>query len=397
LEKQDKVAKIWIPDPEKWREIQQEVGLLGESKSIQQIIETIEQVAATDISVLITGQSGTGKEIVAKAIHTLSRRRTEPLITVNCAAIPEGILESELFGHEKGSFTGAVGQRQGYFELADNGSIFLDEVGELPLSIQVKLLRVLESREFMRVGGVVTHKVNVRIIAATNKNIEVEVRKGYFRQDLFFRLNAIRIHVPSLYERVEDIPVLAKKFANDFCRENHIEFQGFSGEALHAMQDYRWPGNVRELRNLVEKIIVLERARRIDGPTIRKYLKFSDSFDSILPVPIQQPKEEVEKEFILRALLEIKSEISQLRELLLTFSMPRPSLNPWRKEITPVSTHFVNIDENGEAKAESVAEMEKEMIRSTLAKTGWNKRNAAKILGFSERTLYRKIEKYGLK
>ena len=320
-------------DEEHWHEIQRQVGIVGQSDKVRQLLETIEQVAPTDISVLISGESGTGKELVAKAVHMLSRRYDEPLITVNCGAIPEGILESELFGHEKGSFTGAAGQRKGYFELANKGSIFLDEIGELPLSIQVKLLRVLEEREFMRVGGTSLQAVDVRFIAATNKDLEEEVRKGNFRQDLYFRLNAIHIQVPALRERREDIVDLAKKFATDFSRANLIEFKGFSERALHLLQDYSWPGNIRELRNLVEKVIVLEKGNLIDEAVLRKYINVDEDFDKKLPVRLEKPKEELEREFLLRVLLEIKSEISQLRELLLASAPKRYSLGAWRDDL----------------------------------------------------------------
>lgn len=390
--------EIYVNDfeQEHWREVQEDVGILGDSEPIRQLLETIEQVAPTDISVLITGESGTGKELVARAIHLRSRRRDEPLITVNCGAIPEGILESELFGHEKGSFTGAVGPRKGYFELADKGSIFLDEIGELPLSIQVKLLRVLEEREFMRVGGTTLHKVNVRFITATNKNLEREVRKGHFRQDLFYRLNAMHIQVPALRERREDIPILVKKFAADFCRDNLIEFEGYTESALKLMQSYNWPGNIRELRNTVEKVIVLEQGRRVTDLTLRRYISFYDAHDSSLPVHVNKPPEEVEREFLLRALLEIKSEIAQLRELLMSRMTPRYSLAPW----TP-SSHDAGFGQVASAgnpqKPPSVAEMEREMIKAALIKTGGNKRKAAKMLGLSERTLYRKINRYNLR
>ena len=379
---------------EHWREIQQQTGILGHSEKIRQLIETIEQVAPTDISVLISGESGTGKELVAKAIHMRSRRHDEPLITVNCGAIPEGILESELFGHEKGSFTGAAGQRKGYFELANKGSIFLDEIGELPLSIQVKLLRVLEEREFMRVGGTSLQSVDVRFITATNRNLQDEVKKGNFREDLFYRLNAIHIHVPSLRERREDIAPLAQRFAATFSRENLIDFAGFTEGALQMMQNYSWPGNVRELRNLVEKVIVLEHGRRIDEHILVKYLNSFEQLDKNLPMKVDKPKEDLERELLLRVLLEIKSEIAQLRELMLAGAKPQYRLGAWRENYPEDYPAF--IDENGES-TESVADMEKEMIRSTLEKTRGNKRKAAKLLGLSERTLYRKINKYGLR
>lgn len=378
-----------------WRDIQRQVGILGHSEKVQQLLETIMQVAPTDISVLISGESGTGKELIAKAVHTLSRRHDQPLITVNCGAIPEGILESELFGHEKGSFTGASGQRKGYFELANKGSIFLDEIGELPLSIQVKLLRVLEEREFIRVGGTELQAVDVRFIAATNRDLEEDVRKGNFRQDLFFRLNAVHIESPPLRERREDIVDLVKKFSSDFARTNLIEFKGFSERALHLMQDYSWPGNIRELRNLVEKVMVLEKGGYVDESVLRKYIRVADEFDKKLPVRLEKPKDELEREFLLRVLLEIKSEISQLRELMLASAPQRYSLDAWREDL-PDEYEVAGRPRNNHA-PESVSDMEKEMIRSTLIKTGGNKRKAAKVLGLSERTLYRKINKYGLR
>ena len=379
-----------------WQDIQRDVGILGNSEKIRQLIETIEQVGPTDISVLVTGESGTGKELVARAVHKRSRRRDQPLITVNCAAIPEGILESELFGHEKGSFTGAAGQRKGYFELAHKGSIFLDEIGELPPSIQVKLLRVLEEREFMRVGGTTLQSVDVRLIAATNRNLEEDVRKGSFRQDLYYRLNAININAPSLRERRQDVVALAKYFAAEFSRNNFIEFGGFSDSAFFLLQEYSWPGNVRELRNLVEKVIVLERGRSIDDKILGKYLQVYDKYDKNLPILLDKPKDELERELLLRVLLEIKTEIAQLREVLLAGVPHRYSLNPWRGDPTNNDQSAFNGD-GAAVSPESVTDMEKEMIRTTLLKTGGNKRRAAKVLGLSERTLYRKINKFGLR
>ena len=396
MAKADEIILNNYKGEEHWRIVQSDVGILGDSEASREMIETIEQVAPTDISILITGESGTGKELVARAIHLRSRRRDEPIITVNCAAIPEGILESELFGHEKGSFTGAIGPRKGYFELAHNGSIFLDEIGELPLSIQVKLLRVLEEQEFMRVGGTVLHRVNVRFIAATNKNLEKEVRRGNFRQDLYYRLNAMHIIVPSLRERKDDIPLLAKKFSANFCRENLIEFEGFTESAFNLMKTYHWPGNIRELRNMVEKVIVLERGRTISDLTLRRYINLYESTDMSLPVPINKPHEEVEREFLLRALLEIKTEISQLREIMLSRMIPQYSLGPWQPSSSDVA--YANDSANHSiGQTPSVAQMEKEMIKATLVKTGGNKRKAAKLLGLSERTIYRKINRYSLR
>ena len=232
-------------------QFQKESGILGRSSAIQQIFETIEHVAPIDISVLVIGESGTGKELVARAIHQKSRRATKSLIIVNCGAIPEGIVESELFGHEKGAFTGAVGLRKGFFEMADGGTIFLDEIGEMPLNAQVKILRVLEGNEFSRVGSADPKKVDVRIIAATNRELNQEVQNGTFRQDLYFRLHAVTIQVPPLRARKEDIPLLAQTFADEFSRKNHIEFQGFDDSAFDVMEEYHWTGNVRELKNLI--------------------------------------------------------------------------------------------------------------------------------------------------
>ncbi len=380
---------------EHWRDIQDHVGILGDSDKVRQMLETLDQIAPTDISVLITGESGTGKELVAKAVHNLSKRYSAPLITVNCGAIPEGILESELFGHEKGSFTGAVGPRKGYFELADTGSIFLDEIGELPLSIQVKLLRVLEGREFIRVGGSDLHKVDIRFIAATNRNLEEEVRKGNFRQDLFYRLNAMHVKVPSLRERREDIPVLVKKFASEFSRENLIEFQGFTPNSIFRLQEYSWPGNIRELKNLVEKVIVLERGRKIDEFVLDKYLPQEEPFDKSLPVPLNKPKDEMEREFLFRVLLEIKDEIAQLREIILAGGGVSPyRLGAWRDELP---NEYSQPTPQQPVDQTSVADMERQLIEKTLQKTGGSKRKAAQILGLSERTLYRKINQYGLR
>src|SRR5512140_2150722 len=239
-------------------------GLVGISPAMRKIGEVIAQVAPTDLTVLITGESGVGKELVAKAIHEASKRRGKAMITVNCGAIPEGIIESELFGHERGSFTGASEQRRGYFELADGGTIFLDEIGELTLSAQVKFLRVLESGEFLRVGSSTTRKVDVRVIAATNKDLELEVRHNTFRSDLFFRLRSVNIHIPPLRERPEDVDALVEYFADDVARKNGIAFQGISEGAMERLHDFRWPGNIRELRNTVERLIVLGKGKYIE-------------------------------------------------------------------------------------------------------------------------------------
>jgi len=376
--------------------VQEQVGIICKSEAMRKIMHTVKQVAPTDISVLITGESGTGKELIAKAVHAQSRRSQESLVTVNCGAIPEGIIESELFGHEKGSFTGAIGPRKGYFELADKGTIFLDEIGELPTSTQVKLLRVLESQEFMRVGGAKTQTVDVRVLAATNKDLQAEVRKGNFREDLFFRLNAIHIHIPPLRERKEDILPLVDVFVSDFCRTNHIEFDGFTEEAKKIIENHYWPGNVRELKNLVTSIIVLEQGRKIDEVALRRHLHTYEPMNQQLPVPVNKMPEQVERELVLHALLEIKSEIAQLRELILDRHLMLRGLRPWQLEEAEEVRERIYEENPNDEKTPTVAEMEKELIRNTLKRLGGSKRKTAKVLGLSERTLYRKLKRYGL-
>lgn len=384
--------------------LRQEIGLVGESPAIWQILETIEQVAPTDISALIIGESGTGKELIAQAIHRLGNRHDKPFVVVNAGAIPEGIIESELFGHEKGAFTGAIGARKGYFEQADTGTIFLDEIGEMPLNTQVKLLRLLEGKEFIRVGGSSPKQVDVRVIAATNRDLETAVRDGEFRPDLFYRLNAVNLRVPSLRERREDIPLLVKKFVTDFCSENSIPFEGFSDGAMRLLKEHAWPGNIRELKNFVESLIVIERGRRIDEIVLQRHLPRSAEMDRRLPVPVNRSSDEVEREFIYRALIDIKNEIAQLRELLVGRYIPPPRrLKPGYPE-SPLVQDLDNdvasppaTSESGEAGGfESIEEMEKRLITDALARTSGNKRKAATLLKISERTLYRKIKEYDL-
>ncbi|MDZ7264381.1 MAG: sigma-54 dependent transcriptional regulator [candidate division KSB1 bacterium] len=384
-----------------FEKFQRESGLLGQSLAIRQIFETIEQVAPSDIAVLIVGESGTGKELVARAIHQRSRRRDQPLIIVNCGAIPEGIIESELFGHEKGAFTGAVGFRKGFFEMADGGTIFLDEIGEMPLNAQVKILRVLEGKEFTRVGSASPKQVNVRIIAATNRELDQEVRNGTFRQDLYFRLHAITIQVPPLRTRKEDIPMLAREFATKFALENHIDFEGFDESAFTIMKNYHWPGNVRELKNLIESLIILEKGHRIDEQIMLKHLTGLSPELRHLPMPVNRAPEQVEREFIYRALLDLKTEIAQLRELILTRFFPPRRLKSWVAEdsvLVPQDTGEIIYDESVVEPRSSVTleEMEKKLIEETLARFDGNKRKAARSLKISERTLYRKIKEYNL-
>jgi transcriptional regulator with PAS, ATPase and Fis domain len=365
---------------------QEEHGIIGESVEMRKIAEVIAQVAPTDITVLITGESGVGKEVIAKAIHAASHRAKKPLITVNCGAIPEGIIESELFGHERGSFTGAAEQRKGYFELADGGTIFLDEIGELPLSAQVKFLRVLENGEFLRVGSSQSRTVNVRVIAATNKDLEHEVRQQRFRADVFYRLRSVNIAIPPLRNRMEDIPILFRHFAAEVTRRNKVRFAGISDEALHLLEEYHWPGNVRELKNVVESMLVLESGKYLQPDDVRKYLKEyrMSGEDRQLPVPLGKSVEQAERELILRALLDIKGNLMELRSALLDHlhAEAEQPAETTAREATPAA---VTIDD-----------MERRMIAEALARLKGNRRAVARALKISERTLYRKIKAYGL-
>lgn len=371
------------------------MGILGNSPVIQQIRETIRQVAATNIPVLIEGESGTGKELVARAIHENSPWRTKSMFTVNCGAIPEGILESELFGHQRGAFTGALNSRKGYFELADGSTLFLDEIGEMPLTTQVKVLRVLEEKEFIRVGGSTNFQVDVRILAATNKNLEAEVAANNFRQDLFFRLNAVKIVVPPLREKSEDIPVLVDKFQAEFCKENRIKFSGFTSEAIELLKSQPWPGNVRELRNLVQSVIVLEKGHLIKSTVLKKYLKTFEPEEHQLPVPANVTVDQAERELIYRVLLELKSDMNQIKQSLFShFTQPK-SLREWPSFDS--AQPFQPVEEvNSEETIKTLEEVERELILKTLERTNWSKRKTAQILGISERTLYRKINEYQL-
>ena len=280
-------------------------GIAGESMQMRKIAEVVEQVAPTDITVLITGESGVGKEVIAKAIHAASRRSARPMITVNSGAIPEGIIESELFGHERGSFTGASDQRKGYFELADGGTLFLDEIGELPLASQVKFLRVLENGEFLRVGSSTPRRVNVRVIAATNKKLEEQIAKGLFREDLFYRLNVIPFTVPSLRERIEDVPSLARHFLAEFAAAYGRKPKDISDAALAVLARYNWPGNVRELRNLIERLMITCPHSRIEPLHLPPELfRGVPAISSRPNATLQEARSAYEREFILRKLSE---------------------------------------------------------------------------------------------
>jgi len=362
---------------------QQKHGILGNSVEMQELIDVVQQVAPTDITVLITGESGVGKEIIARAIHASSKRSEEPLVTVNCGAIPEGLIESELFGHEKGSFTSAVETRKGYFEIADGGTMFLDEIGEMPLATQVKLLRVLENGEFMRIGSSTPRKSDVRVIAATNKNLEFEVQQKRFRPDLYFRLRSVNIWIPPLRERREDIPALIDHFGQEYAQKNGVSFQGFTDEARELLVQYRWSGNVRELRNTIESMIVLENGKRIESNDLHRYLQgyATRAVDRNLPVIANKTIEQAERELIYRALLDLKADILDLKDTVSQSRFPTQG-----KPVDPT---------NGNGSL-SINEMERQMITGALERHEGNRRLAARELNISERTLYRKIKEYGL-
>ena len=363
----------------------------GQSPAFLQLVESIRQVAPTQITVLITGESGTGKEMIARAIHRLSPRSDQPLISVNCGAIPEGILESELFGHEKGAFTGASDSRKGYFESADGGTIFLDEIGEMPPATQVKLLRVLESRSFMRVGGSKSIQVDVRVLAATNKNLEQAVQRGEFRKDLFYRLNAVHLNAPPLRQRREDIPLLTYRFAGEICEHNRIQCPVFNEDALKQLMDYTWPGNIRELRNVVERLIVFEKGENIDASMIQNHLVQSTGPDPQLPMVVHKSSEQAERELIYLALLDIRVALEDLRRIIVTYherSIGQTSWVPPGKEIIPEPKY------EKDAPFQTIQELEKEQIEKALIRFRHNRRKAAKALGIGERTLYRKLKEY---
>ncbi len=377
----------------KYRKIQSELGIIGKSEAIRELVELVISVAPTDISVLITGESGTGKEVFAKAIHKLSPRRNGPMISVNCGAIPEGLLESELFGHERGAFTGAVATKKGYFELADKGTIFLDEIGEMPIQTQVKLLRVLETGEFMRVGSGDVRRVDVRVIAATNRDLADMVRQGHFRKDLYYRLKAVSMHIPPLRERREDIPLLIEYFMKEVMRRSQIEFAGFTEEAMEVLINYSWPGNVRELKNFIETIVILSRGEKVSADMVREHLSHYELSEGevnlALPMPTGKSVERAERELIYKALVSLGVEMREIKDLLYQIS---DRLNGRFSEgvvVTPAT-----VVEEDEIKP--MDQVEREMIEKALEKFHGNRRQAARALNISERTLYRKIKEYHL-
>jgi transcriptional regulator with PAS, ATPase and Fis domain len=418
--------------------IKQRYGIIGNSPLLNHAIQVAMQVAPTDMTVMITGESGSGKESFSKIIHQLSTRKHGPFIAINCGAIPEGTIDSELFGHEKGSFTGAQDARKGYFEVTDKGTIFLDEIGEMPLGTQARLLRVLENKEFIRVGSSKIQKTDVRVIAATHQNLLQAVEKGKFREDLYYRLNTVPIYVPPLRERGADIELLFRKFALDFADKYRFQAIKLSDEAKAELIKYRFPGNIRQLKNLAEQISVLETQREVSKETLLKYLPQQSSLPSLMGGSFQgngSKEDFTERELLYKILFDMKKDMSELKKLVNTL-IQEGNFNPqilkqhehMLKEVEDLNeslhTHSdavitspslyiadkksvnepINIDpiqdiihEEDEPIAEenlSLQEIEKEMILKALKKNNNKRKYAAKDLGISERTLYRKIKQF---
>ncbi len=401
------------------QEVKQRFGIIGNSAPLNRAIEVAMQVSPTDLTVLITGESGTGKEVFSKIIHQLSSRKHGPYIAVNCGAIPEGTIDSELFGHEKGSFTGAQGERKGYFEVVNNGTIFLDEVAELPLGTQVRLLRVLETGEFIRVGSSKSIKTNVRVIAATNVNIGEAIEKGKFREDLFYRLNTVPILIPSLRERKEDVHLLFRKFASDCAEKYRMPAVRLSVDAQVLLENYRWRGNIRQLKNTAEQISVIEENREISAETLKKYLPDMDQ--SSLPMVLggnRGANDFSERDLLYKILFDVKKDMAEMKGLLYQLVnngslssenitadkflpvienkpiySPEPNVQLHHKNQPVVEdTHHEIIEESL-----SLGEKELELIKKALEKHKGKRKGAAQELGISERTLYRKIKEYDIK
>ena len=396
--------------------VQRMTGLIGESEPIREVVVKVEQMAPVSSTVLIEGESGTGKELVARAIHQLSTRRNRPFIAVNVGALPDTLLESELFGHEKGAFTGAAERRLGRFELADTGTLFLDEIGDVPLATQVKLLRALEEREVMRVGGTQPYRVDVRVVAATNRPLREHVEEGSFRADLYYRLNVLSIYLPPLRERPEDVPLLVRRFIREFSRQHDRPFHGISASAMQMLVDYSWPGNVRELRNLVESMVVLSPGHEIQPQDLPRQIREGAS-PRLLPVHVGPVLRESsgaggrELEFILRSLVELKLQVEELRRRM---EDERRSRENWIGEVHPAVPAVIGggqmrvpgvaaIEPRDAAPLPNVvtitpgmtmAEIEKAAIEAALKETRGNRRKAAEMLGIGERTLYRKLREY---
>jgi len=416
--------------------IKQRFGIIGNDAVLNRAIEKAIQVAPTDISILVTGESGVGKESVPKIIHSLSHRKHGKYIAVNCGAIPEGTIDSELFGHEKGAFTGATQTRSGYFEVADGGTIFLDEVGELPLTTQVRLLRVLENGEFIKVGSSKVQKTNVRIVAATNINLFDAIQKEKFREDLYYRLSTVDIHLPPLRDRKEDIHLLFRKFASDFALKYKMPTVKLTDDAVNLILNYRWSGNIRQLRNVAEQVSVLEQIRTINSNTLKHYLPDSDHN---LPAVVNHTKSDSdfssEREILYKVLFDMKGDLNDLKKLTMelmksgdvkdvqkdnegliqkiygenesdkpsesdkieVLSIPEETENSeTRVDVQPNQDKYHFAEEVEEEETLSLHDKELELIKKSLERHKGKRKLAAAELGISERTLYRKIKQYDL-
>ena len=408
--------------------VKQRFGIIGDNPMLNRAIEKSIQVANSDISVLVTGESGVGKENIPKIIHQYSHRKHSKYIAVNCGAIPDGTIDSELFGHEKGAFTGATANRSGYFEVADGGTIFLDEVGELPLATQVRLLRVLESGEFIKVGSSKVEKTNVRIVAATNVNMEEAIKKGKFREDLFYRLSTIIINIPPLRQRKEDIPILFRKFASDFAQKYNMPTLRLDETAQQILCQQDWKGNIRQLRNIAEQMSILEKERNLNTETLNHYLP---NKISKLPATLDDIKEDnssfsSEREILYKVLFDMKNDLNDLKKLTLELMQGDSSSEVKEKnqgliekiygedesktdsnnmdfksdidiEVNPkINNSFDYAETIEEEETLSLHDKEVEMIKQALIRTNGRRKNAAKELGISERTLYRKIKQHNL-
>jgi len=413
--------------------IKQRFGIIGNDATLNRAIEKAIQVAPTDISVIVTGESGVGKESIPKIIHQLSHRKHSKYIAVNCGAIPEGTIDSELFGHEKGAFTGATQTRNGYFEVADGGTIFLDEVGELPLTTQVRLLRVLENGEFIKVGSSKTQQTDVRIVAATNTNMFEAIEKGKFREDLYYRLSTVEINLPPLRTRKEDIHLLFRKFASDFALKYKMPTVKLTDEAIQLLLKYRWSGNIRQLRNIAEQISVLEHTRTISGDTLRNYLP---DIGRNLPAIIKSSKSESdfsnEREILYKVLFDMKNDLNDLKKLTMELMRSGNSQDVQKNNEGLIQKIYREEDNNDDAKSDvevlsiqpqntpveiiensqdkysfvedieeeqetlSLHDKELELIKKSLERHKGKRKLAAAELGISERTLYRKIKQFDL-
>ena len=400
--------------------IKQRFGIIGNDPNLNRAIEVAVQVAATDLTVFINGESGTGKDVFPQIIHQNSSRKHGPYFAINCGAIPEGTIDSELFGHEKGSFTGAYEARKGYFEVANDGTLFLDEVGELPMATQARLLRVLENGEFIKVGSSNIQKTNVRVVAATNVNIPEAIEKGRFREDLYYRLNTVPIHIPPLRDRKDDIKLLFRKFASDFSEKNRIPPIQLTPEALIMLENYRWNGNIRQLKNVTDQISIIEKDRIVTPDVLLKYLPTQTSLPALFKDESRADSIS-ERDLLYKVLFDMRKDIAELRKTvddLTSNNIVQTTPMPTQQHISPMSyspnnwnfndeKNIIENDTTQDAEAEfvtdefitnslSLQEKEKDTILKALRKHNGKRKDAAKELGISERTLYRKIKEYDI-